>query len=134
MKRDGSAKVQSEYRKCEGKTFVTAGYPVCQKEFYRLLLIERYSDASLSGVRYARKVTPMSSITDDLNAISDRVFELEQENHQLRAEVERLSQPKITPEVTAFLDAMEPIIANEEKLIGRQENKHICALFRAIVR
>jgi len=74
------------------------------------------------------------SLSAELDVISDKVLALEQENERLRAEVARLSQPKITPEVTAFLDAMEPIIANEEKLTGRQENKHICALFRAIER
>ena len=37
---------ECEFRKCEGKTFVTAGYPVCRKKLNRLLLIERYSDTS----------------------------------------------------------------------------------------
>ena len=74
------------------------------------------------------------SLSAELKRLSNIAFQMEQENDRLRAEVARLSQPKITPEVTAFLDAMEPIIANEEKLIGRQENKHICALFRAIER
>ena len=74
------------------------------------------------------------SLIDVLNAIGEKVLALEQENDRLRAEVTRLSQPQIPAEVTAFLDAMEPIIANEEKLTGRQENKHICALFRAIER
>lgn len=73
-----------------------------------------------------------------LDWISDRMKTVVNEvkkRKEAEAELEQLrSQPQVTPEVTAFLDAMEPIIANEEKLIGRQENKHICALFRAIVR
>ena len=71
----------------------------------------------------------------ELNGLqAKRIDELEQEHQQLRAEIERLSQPQVTAEINAFLDAMEPIIANEESLTGRTHNKQICELYRAIKR
>lgn len=61
--------------------------------------------------------------------------ELRNENEQLKCKIKELSeQPQQSEDVRAFLDAMEPIIANEEKLKGRTHNKHLCELYRAIER
>ena len=69
----------------------------------------------------------------EIDAISDKVFALEQEVDRLRAENGQLSsRPQESEDIKAFLDAMEPTIANEEKIKGRQDYKWICALYRVI--
>lgn len=48
-------------------------------------------------------------ISDDLNAISDRVLELEQDNARLKEENERLkSQPASNPAAEEFIRLMGP--------------------------
>ena len=73
------------------------------------------------------------SLSAELKRLSSTAFQLEEENDRLRAENGQLSsRPQESEDIKAFLDAMEPTIANEEKIKGRQEYKWICALYRVI--
>ena len=78
-----------------------------------------------------RQVNPMS-LSAELKRLSNLAFQMEEEIERLRAENVRLSQPQESADLKAFLDAMEPTIANEEQLIGRLDNKKTCALFRVL--
>ena len=74
-------------------------------------------------------------ISDDLNAISDRVFELEQENERLREENERLkSKPAPNTAADEFIRLMAPHMAPFEAKydeINSTLAESMCELVRA---
>lgn len=68
------------------------------------------------------------SLTDDLNAISDRVFELEQENERLKA------QPAPNPAAAEFIRLMAPHMAPFEDKYDEPNStlaESMCEIVRA---
>lgn len=60
------------------------------------------------------------SLTDEINAISDKVYELEQENERLKQSLEDMREAKNQPNqlYEKLIILLEPDIQRTEKLIG----------------
>jgi len=75
------------------------------------------------------------SLTNAINAISDQVLELEQENQRLREENERLkSQPASSPAKDEFIRLMAPHMAPFEAKFDEQPSTTLAESMCELVR